>query len=48
MKNQLKKLFIDIAEKPMSKQQEIINTTFENWQGKYEQVDDVTILGIKI
>jgi hypothetical protein len=32
----------------MTEQQEIVNTTFENWIGKLEQIDDVTVMGIKI
>ncbi len=48
MAKQLKELFVNIGEKPMTEQQEILNTTFENWRGEHEQIDDVTVLGIKI
>jgi len=43
-----KRLLLENAERPMSEQKEILNTTFESWRGKEEQVDDVVVLGIKI
>ena len=48
MVKQLKELFATIADKPMNLQNEILKTTFENWKGEHEQIDDVTILGLKI
>jgi serine phosphatase RsbU (regulator of sigma subunit) len=48
MSKQLKELLVSIADKPMTEQGEILNTTFESWKGKYEQIDDVTILGIRV
>jgi len=45
---QLKEIFLNIADKPMLEQREILDTTFENWRGELEQIDDVTILGLKI
>ncbi|MFH2141946.1 MAG: tetratricopeptide repeat protein [Bacteroidota bacterium] len=51
-KKQLKELFVDIAGKPMDEQKQILETTIENWQStgdvKNDQIDDVTILGMKI
>jgi hypothetical protein len=32
----------------MEKQQEIIQDSFEAWRGENEQIDDVSIIGIKI
>lgn len=32
----------------MSEQCEILNTAFETWKGKEEQVDDVCIIGIRV
>jgi len=43
-----KKLLLENADKPMFEQKEILNNTFHDWKGKYEQIDDVVILGIKI
>lgn len=36
------------AQLPMSEQKELLTSTFNNWKGKLEQVDDVTIIGIKV
>ncbi|MES2838088.1 MAG: tetratricopeptide repeat protein [Bacteroidota bacterium] len=44
----LKELLISIYEKPIDVQKEIIDTSFEAWKGKLEQVDDVCIIGIKV
>ncbi|MHC1704252.1 MAG: PP2C family protein-serine/threonine phosphatase [Tenuifilaceae bacterium] len=46
--NQLKDIFVDISDKPMNEQKDILNTNFENWKGDHEQTDDVTIIGIRI
>ena len=45
---QLKELLVSIAEKPMGEQRELLNSTFESWRGSCEQIDDVTILGMRI
>jgi len=45
---QLKELFVSMVEKPMAEQREILNFTFESWRGDREQIDDVTILGMRI
>ncbi|MBN1415686.1 MAG: tetratricopeptide repeat protein [Bacteroidales bacterium] len=49
---QLRELLVNIAGKPMREQNEILDRTFENWRSAngiiYEQVDDVTILGMRI
>ncbi len=34
--------------KPLHLQKEILKTTFENWKGEREQVDDVMVIGIRI
>lgn len=44
----LKELFINIASKPMSEQELILSKTFDNWKTNQDQIDDVTIFGIKI
>ena len=43
----LKKLLIDISEKPMYKQYQILHDTFYDWKESFDQVDDVLIMGIK-
>ncbi len=41
-------LLLKNHEKPMEKQKEILDTTFEEWKGDYGQVDDVLVIGMKI
>jgi serine phosphatase RsbU (regulator of sigma subunit) len=44
----LKNLFIEIHSKPVDQQLSELNSTFDTWKGGLEQVDDVTIVGLKI
>ena len=46
--SKLKKLLSDINYKPMEEQRNIIETEFEKWRGSAEQVDDITMIGIRI
>lgn len=48
MTKNMKELFLSIAQKPLSEQKEILNTTFLEWKGNLEQVDDVCIVGVRI
>jgi hypothetical protein len=32
----------------MEEQKNIIDETFENWKGKLDQLDDVSVIGVKI
>jgi serine phosphatase RsbU (regulator of sigma subunit) len=48
MKYNLKKLLSEINSKPMAVQRRILENEFENWKGSSNQVDDVTILGVRI
>jgi len=45
---QLKDLITEIHNKPMDEQKTIIEKTFYDWKGLFEQVDDVLIMGVKI
>lgn len=45
---QLEKLFLEINLQPLSDQKRLIENTFIQWKGNLEQVDDVTIIGIRI
>jgi len=45
---QLKELIIANSQKPMAEQKEIIENAFANWKGALEQVDDVTLMAIKL
>ena len=44
----LKELLFSIQSQTMDAQKTIINTTFESWRGKMEQIDDVCVIGIRI
>lgn len=46
--SQLKELFLNFADRSMTEQKKILDTTFENWKGANEQIDDVTILGFRV
>lgn len=48
MYKQLNQLLVNISEKPMNEQRELLNNRFEEWKGDLEQVDDVLVVGIKI
>ncbi|MEO8762435.1 MAG: SpoIIE family protein phosphatase, partial [Bacteroidia bacterium] len=45
---QLEHLLLDIYELPMPEQQKILDDKFEEWRGTQEQVDDVTVIGVRI
>ncbi len=45
---QLEKLLMSIASQSMEAQKQKLDEAFENWRGDLEQVDDVTIVGIRI
>ena len=44
----LKELLTEISNDTIERQQHIIETTFDDWKGPLEQVDDVVIIGLKI
>jgi serine phosphatase RsbU (regulator of sigma subunit) len=44
----LKELFIKISDKPLHEQQATLSHIFDEWKGKLDQTDDVTILGLRI
>ena len=44
---QLNELLLTNSFKPLKEQQAILDTTFKNWRGELEQVDDVCVIGIK-
>lgn len=48
MKKKLKELLVIISSNTMQEQKEELKTIFNNWKADLEQVDDVTIIGIKI
>jgi serine phosphatase RsbU (regulator of sigma subunit) len=48
MSKKLKELLLANVHLPISQQKELLETTFKNWVGDLEQVDDVCVVGIKI
>ena len=47
-KAQLKKIIGEIYMKPMAEQKKFIELEFMKWKGNSPQVDDVTVIGVKI
>ncbi len=47
-KSNLKKLLTDIYHRPMIEQHNILETELAKWQGSLDQIDDITIIGIRI
>jgi serine phosphatase RsbU (regulator of sigma subunit) len=45
---QLEENLLANSNKPLEEQKQLLNTSFTNWKGNLEQVDDVTIIGVKI
>jgi len=43
-----KELLMNVHEESAREQKKILAKTFEEWKGDLEQVDDVTVIGIKI
>ena len=48
MTKNFKNLLLDIHKKPMAEQKDILNTTFDQWRGETEQIDDVIVIGVRI
>jgi tetratricopeptide (TPR) repeat protein len=48
MLKNLRELLLTNAHLPMQQQEQILKNTFKNWAGNLEQVDDITIIGIRV
>ena len=44
----LKELLLKIHEKSMREQKSILQTTYDDWKGEIEQIDDILMMGIRI
>ena len=43
------KLLMDINEKPMAEQEQILIDTHEKWRGlEYDQLDDIIVIGVRV
>jgi serine phosphatase RsbU (regulator of sigma subunit) len=47
-KSKLKRLLSEIYYKPMTEQYDIIENEFEKWKGPGDQIDDITMIGVRI
>ncbi|MFN8240961.1 MAG: SpoIIE family protein phosphatase [Bacteroidales bacterium] len=47
MKNNFKKLILDIQEQPMWKQKELLEKSLNEWMGQSPQIDDILVMGIR-
>ncbi|MCC7333305.1 MAG: hypothetical protein IT232_11940, partial [Flavobacteriales bacterium] len=45
---QLQELLISMSAETMAAQKQKLNEVFEEWKGNLEQVDDVTIVGVRV
>jgi serine phosphatase RsbU (regulator of sigma subunit) len=48
MNQKLKELLISISHLQMTEQKENIESSLNNWKGELEQVDDITLVGVRI
>lgn len=48
MVKRFRELLLTNCNQSMSVQREILEKTFEEWKGDIKQIDDVTVLGIRI
>ncbi|MBK7817698.1 MAG: SpoIIE family protein phosphatase [Sphingobacteriaceae bacterium] len=48
MSSQLKQHLVSMFELPLHEQKEKLDKLFMSWQGDLEQIDDVTVIGIKL
>ena len=43
-----RKLLVDINDKPMKTQRDLMEKFFDDWRGNNEQVDDILVFGVKV
>jgi serine phosphatase RsbU (regulator of sigma subunit) len=48
MSKNLRELLLGNAHLPVNYQKELLEKTFANWVGDLEQIDDVTVVGIRV
>ncbi len=48
MVKKLRELLHSVSQLPMAEQCQILDETIENWKGDNEQIDDITVLGLRL
>jgi hypothetical protein len=48
MSKKLKEILLSISQEPMKEQGEKIKVILNDWKGNLEQVDDITLIGVRI
>ncbi len=48
MSKNLRQFLANNAQLPMAEQRELLETTFINWMGNLEQIDDVAVIGVRV
>ena len=48
MIKRMKELLLEIHQKPMSEQHDILDQAIEKWRGEFRQVDDILVMGFRI
>ena len=48
MSSSFKQLLLDIHEKALTEQRQILDNKFSEWKGDNEQIDDVLVVGIRL
>lgn len=46
--NRFKEILLSVSGKPMKEQKQLLENYFKKWSGKYRQIDDVLVIGVKI
>ncbi len=44
----LNQMLLDISNKSMEEQRDILQLAFNEWRGELEQVDDVCVIGLRV
>lgn len=48
MYKNLKELLVQLSKKPLDQMKQELKSTFDEWRGKMEQVDDVLVFGVRV
>ena len=48
MYKKLKEMLLSISKLPVKEQQDFLKNSLNDWMGNSEQVDDITIIGIRV